>query len=74
MTRGCIERPNDIRMAGSLHTTYLAFCVCWILFQKVRVTNLIQGGIKAMEKLEKLEKERRTTDAGEMCDSKNAPE
>lgn len=40
-------------------------------FQKVRVINLTQGGIRAIEELEKLEEERREGNPKELLDKKH---
>ena len=42
------------------------------IFHKVRVTNLTQGGLKAMEELEKLEEDRRNENVGVMLDKKRS--
>lgn len=43
------------------------------IFHKVRVTNLTQGGLKAMEELENLEEERRKEELQSSGFPKNAP-
>ena len=40
--------------------------------EKVRVINLTQGGLKAMEELEKLEEDRRNENVGVMLDKKRS--